>query len=56
MTMNKRNRKKRLNMKDKYKAMTRLGWETTYQDMDKVFPKELIGSIKGKKIKNYMLL
>ena len=29
---------KRLNMRERYKLMTRLGWDTTYQDMDKVFP------------------
>ena len=31
--------KKKLGLKDRYAAMTRgLGWETTYQPMDKVFP------------------
>ena len=46
MTMNTKNRKKRLSMKDKYKFMTRLGWETTYQDMDKVFPYDKYEGIK----------
>ncbi|MCT1530536.1 MULTISPECIES: YHS domain-containing protein [Sphingobacterium] len=39
-------RKKRLSMKDQYRAMTRLGWETTYQDMDKVFPYDQFEGIK----------
>lgn len=39
-------RKKRLSMKDQYKAMTRLGWETSYQDMDKVFPYDTYEGIK----------
>ena len=39
-------RKKRLSMKDEYKCMTRLGWETTYQDMDKVFPYDKYEGIK----------
>ncbi len=31
--------KKKLGLKERYAAMTRgLGWETTYQPMDKVFP------------------
>jgi len=31
--------KKKLGLKDRYAAMTRgLGWETTYQPMEKVFP------------------
>ena len=46
MTMNTQKRKKRLNMKDKYKYMTRLGWETTYQDMDDVFPEDKFEGIK----------
>ena len=32
-------RKKKLGLKEKYAHMTRgLGWETTYQPMDEVFP------------------
>ena len=46
MTMNTKQRKKRLSMKDKYKHMTRLGWDTTYQDMDKVFPYDSYEGIK----------
>ncbi len=46
MTMSTQKRKKRLNMKDKYKYMTRLGWETTYQDMDDVFPEDKFEGIK----------
>ena len=39
-------RKKHLSMKEKYKYMTRLGWETTYQDMDKVYPYDKFEGIK----------
>ena len=46
MTMDTRKKKKRLSMKEKYKHMTRLGWETTYQDMDKVFPYDKYEGIK----------
>lgn len=46
MAINDNTRKKRLSMKDQYKAMTRLGWETTYQDMDKVFPYDTFEGIK----------
>ena len=46
MTMQTQKRKKRLNMKDKYKYMTRLGWDTTYQNMDDVFPKDKFEGIK----------
>ncbi|KUY71968.1 aromatic/alkene/methane monooxygenase hydroxylase/oxygenase subunit alpha [Burkholderia sp. RF4-BP95] len=39
--------KKRLGLKDRYAAMTRgLGWETTYQPMDKVFPYDRYEGIK----------
>ena len=31
--------RKKLNLREKYATMTRdLGWETTYEPMDKVFP------------------
>lgn len=47
MTMKeKNNRKKRLGTKEKYNLMTRMGWETTYQDMDKVFPYDKFEGIK----------
>lgn len=46
MEPNTEKRKKRLSMKDEYKYMTRLGWETTYQDMDKVFPYDKYEGIK----------
>ncbi|HKR40482.1 MAG TPA: phenol 2-monooxygenase, partial [Paraburkholderia sp.] len=39
--------KKKLGLKDRYAAMTRgLGWETTYQPMDKVFPYDRYEGIK----------
>jgi phenol hydroxylase P3 protein len=39
--------KKTLGLKDRYAAMTRgLGWETTYQTMDKVFPYDRYEGIK----------
>lgn len=39
--------KNRLNLKKRYELMTRgLGWETTYQPMDKVFPYERYEGIK----------
>jgi phenol hydroxylase P3 protein len=42
---------KKLNMKKRYEAMTRgLGWDTTYQPMDKVFP---YGEFEGIKIKDW---
>lgn len=39
---------KRLNMRERYKHMTRLGWDTTYQPMDKVFPYDKYEGIKIK--------
>ena len=43
--------KKRLNMRKRYELLTRgMGWETTYQPMDKVFPYD---SYEGIKIKNW---
>ena len=40
---------KRLNMKQKYQLMTRdLSWDTTYQDMDDVFPYDRYEGIKIK--------
>ncbi len=39
---------KRLNMRERYKYMTRLGWDTTYQPMDKVFPYDRYEGIKIK--------
>lgn len=39
---------KRLNMRERYKHMTRLGWETSYQPMDKVFPYDTYEGIKIK--------
>jgi phenol hydroxylase P3 protein len=41
---------KRLNLKERYKLMTRLGWDTTYQPMDKVFPYD---SYEGIKVKDW---
>ncbi len=41
---------KRLNMRERYKHMTRLGWDTTYQPMEKVFPYD---RYEGIKIKNW---
>ncbi|MCA8000826.1 aromatic/alkene/methane monooxygenase hydroxylase/oxygenase subunit alpha [Burkholderia metallica] len=39
--------KKKLGLKERYAAMTRgLGWETTYQPMDKVFPYDRYEGIK----------
>ncbi|MEF8690300.1 UNVERIFIED_CONTAM: aromatic/alkene/methane monooxygenase hydroxylase/oxygenase subunit alpha [Comamonas sp. A-3] len=39
--------KKKLGLKDRYTAMTRgLGWETSYQPMDKVFPYDKFEGIK----------
>lgn len=39
--------KKKLGLKDRYAAMTRgLGWETTYQPMEKVFPYDRYEGIK----------
>jgi phenol/toluene 2-monooxygenase (NADH) P3/A3 len=39
--------KKKLSLKQRYAAMTRgLGWETTYQPMDKVFPHDTYEGIK----------
>ena len=39
--------KKRLNLKKRYELMTRgLGWDTTYQPMDKVFPYDQYEGIK----------
>src|SRR5438445_10757667 len=39
--------KKKLGLKDRYAAMTRgLGWETSYQPMDKVFPYDKYEGIK----------
>ncbi|MDE2095133.1 MAG: phenol 2-monooxygenase, partial [Burkholderiales bacterium] len=39
--------KKKLGLKDRYAAMTRgLGWETSYQPMDKVFPYDRYEGIK----------
>nr|AAB67108.1 CrpD [Ralstonia pickettii] len=39
--------KKKLGLKERYAAMTRgLGWETTYQPMDKVFPYDTYEGIK----------
>ncbi|MDP3326032.1 MAG: phenol 2-monooxygenase, partial [Hydrogenophaga sp.] len=39
--------KKKLGLKERYAAMTRgLGWETTYQPMDKVFPYDKYEGIK----------
>ncbi len=40
--------KKRLNLRERYNLMTRLGWETTYQPMDKVFPYDRYEGIKIK--------
>ena len=38
---------KKLGLKDRYAAMTRgLGWETSYQPMDKVFPQATFEGIK----------
>ena len=38
---------KKLGLKEKYAHMTRgLGWETTYQPMDKVFPQATFEGIK----------
>ncbi|MCU0956500.1 MAG: phenol 2-monooxygenase, partial [Hydrogenophaga sp.] len=38
---------KKLGLKERYAAMTRgLGWETTYQPMDKVFPYDRYEGIK----------
>jgi len=43
--------KKRLNMRKRYELLTRgMGWDTTYQPMDKVFPYD---SYEGIKIKNW---
>ena len=39
---------KRLNMRERYKHLTRLGWDTTYQPMDKVFPYDTYEGIKIK--------
>ena len=39
---------KRLNMREQYEQMTRLGWDTTYQPMDKVFPYDKYEGIKIK--------
>lgn len=39
---------KRLNMREQYEHMTRLGWDTTYQPMDKVFPYDQYEGIKIK--------
>ena len=39
--------KKKLSLKDRYRAMTRdLHWDTTYQPMDKVFPYDKYEGIK----------
>ncbi len=37
---------KRLNMRERYDYMTRLGWDTTYQPKEKVFPYEEYEGIK----------
>lgn len=38
---------RKLGLKEKYAHMTRgLGWETTYQPMDKVFPYDKMEGIK----------
>lgn len=39
---------KKLNMRERYKLMTRLGWDTTYQPMEKVFPYDQYEGIKIK--------
>lgn len=48
--MNAQQRKKRLNRKENYKYMTRLGWDTTYQSESAVYP-EL--EMEGIKIHNW---
>lgn len=40
------NRKKRLSRKDEYEHMTRLGWDTTYQKEDDVYPELKMEGIK----------
>ncbi len=37
---------KKINMRERYKLMTRLGWDTTYQPMEKVFPYDKYEGIK----------
>lgn len=41
---------KKLNLKERYKHMTRLDWETSYQPMEKVFP---YATFEGIKIKDW---
>ncbi len=41
---------KRLNMRDRYELMTRLGWEPSYQPKDKIFPYD---KYEGIKVKNW---
>lgn len=45
--MDTRAKKKKLGLKKRYTTMTRdLSWDTTYQDMDKVFPYDKYEGIK----------
>jgi len=41
---------KRLNMRERYELMTRLGWEPSYQPKDKIFPYD---KYEGIKVKNW---